>query len=310
VGEVARAVQGWASVAGGTQRWLGAGCVCEASALRRPPCSLRDWRCGADRSLENYFGGLIKVNALDGRGSSDWYESAPGVGLLRFDKEANVSPKEDAETRDPQARSKIEMRKCQTLFRRSIGRSYNTQRDLRLILPAMMDRVVRNHAFRLIIVIAAGVQIAIEAGEVAARNLHTDAMARCEIVARHHGGHRQFVHFTVLHPDLLVEAIAVAGAEDRFIQVVRNAVGVNVNQFCSEVRVLGVGGNVKRHFDVSAHLEAFLQGLGRIYENVGARFHFPLIERATGDRVAGAADIAAVGWHRVHRIVSEAVGTI
>ena len=42
-------------------------------------------------------------------------------------------------------------------------------------------------------------------------------------------------------------------------------------------------------------------GSRSVHQNVGARLHLALIERAARHRVAGAANVAAVGWHRVHR---------
>jgi hypothetical protein len=62
--------------------------------------------------------------------------------------------------------------------------------------------------------------------------------------------------------------------------------------------------------DRAAQLDPLGERLRRVDEHVVARSILPLIERSGLDRVAGAADVAAVGRHRVHRVVDERVGRI
>src|ERR1039457_1444770 len=82
----------------------------------------------------------------------------------------------------------------------SVRPLHHSKRDLRRVLPGMVHRGVRHHAFRLIVVIAAGVHIAVEAREVTARYLNADTMPGGEVVTRGHGLRRHLVHLTRLHP--------------------------------------------------------------------------------------------------------------
>src|SRR6185369_16241165 len=65
--------------------------------------------------------------------------------------------------------------------------------DLRRILSRMMHGVARDDAFRFIVIVAAGVQVAIEAREVTARHFEANAMAGREEVARRHRLQSYFV---------------------------------------------------------------------------------------------------------------------
>src|ERR1039458_6595829 len=82
----------------------------------------------------------------------------------------------------------------------SVRPLHHSKRDLRRVLPGMVHRGVRHHALRLVVVIAAGIHIAVEAREVTARYLDTDTMPRREVVTRGHGLQRHLVHLTRLHP--------------------------------------------------------------------------------------------------------------
>src|SRR2546423_14065139 len=81
---------------------------------------------------------------------------------------------------------------------------------LRRILLRMMDDVVGDDAGCFVIVSAAGVQIAIEAREVAAGNFQTNPMARFKEVARVHWLQADFVDLAAFHPrKRLVVAITI-----------------------------------------------------------------------------------------------------
>ena len=171
-----------------------------------------------------------------------------------------------------------------------------------------MDLVVRHHAFRLIVVVSARVQVPGKAREVGARDLDPETVPRREVVGRGHGTYLDFIHLARLHEHLPVVAVPVPDSLDGLIQVVGRAVRVHVEQFHREVRVARVGRHVERDADRSADLDPILERLGGVDEDVLAdRLSLLLIEGASADRPAGAAHVAAVRHDRVHRIVGEAV---
>ena len=191
---------------------------------------------------------------------------------------------------------------------RSCAALYDRHRDLRRILLRVVHDVVRDGRFALVVVVAAGVEVSIEPREVAARHFDAQPVARLEVVARRQRLQHDLVDFSRFHPrERFVVTVAIPHALDGLVEVVRAAVRVYVEYFDREVGVPGVGRHVQRRRDRSAHLSAFLERLRRVDEDVVARFHPPLIERAGLDRVAGAADVAAVREHRIHRIVGERV---
>jgi hypothetical protein len=64
------------------------------------------------------------------------------------------------------------------------ARRYNGQADVRRPFPVMVDRVPRDHFVSLVAGKLARVRIHLEEGEVAAGNVHPDAMACLEAVRR------------------------------------------------------------------------------------------------------------------------------
>src|SRR5690349_4777778 len=124
-----------------------------------------------------------------------------------------------------------------------------------------MDGSVGNDAFVLIVIVAAGVEVAVEAREVAARDFHPDLMAGGEIIARCHRLQRDLVYLTVLHPDRrTLVTLAVAQALDGFIEVVGGTIGRDVDKFYRHVRILNVSGDVERDLDRATDLRSLLQG--------------------------------------------------
>src|SRR4026208_2188212 len=61
--------------------------------------------------------------------------------------------------------------------------AHHAHREGRGILLGVVHRVVRHHSLALIVILPSGVQVAVEAGEVAAGDLDPDAMTGLEIVA-------------------------------------------------------------------------------------------------------------------------------
>ena len=163
-----------------------------------------------------------------------------------------------------------------------------------------------------VVVVAAGVEVAIEAGEVGSGDLDADAVAGGEEVGGDHGGEGDLVDFAVLHPDGFVVAVTVAEALDGLIEVVGGAVGENVDDLDGDVGVLDVRGDEEGGGDRAGDLGVFGEGLGGVDEDVGAFFHLALIEGSAvaGDGIGGAADVAAVGGGGVEGVVGEGVGEV
>src|SRR5882724_3921159 len=86
---------------------------------------------------------------------------------------------------------------------------YNRQDDVRWTLEVVQDGVTRQSPLGLIVVVPAGVQIAVEAREVATGDLQANAMSRAEVVARGVEIDHHFVCLARFHPDLLVKTLQI-----------------------------------------------------------------------------------------------------
>src|SRR5258707_9614422 len=124
-----------------------------------------------------------------------------------------------------------------------------------------MDGGVGDDAGGLVVVVAAGVQVAVEAGEVGAGDLDADSVAGVEVVAGVHRREGNLVDLVFFHPDGLVVAITVAEALDSLVQVVGSAVGKDVDDFYGDVGVLHVGRDVDRSGDGAADFDSLPQRL-------------------------------------------------
>src|SRR4029453_19644855 len=78
----------------------------------------------------------------------------------------------------------------------------------------VMDGVVRGNPADLVVVAAAGVEVAVVARKAAARDLEADAVSRTEVVARGLEVDAQAVRSPRLHPHLPAESLAIARAGD------------------------------------------------------------------------------------------------
>src|SRR6266545_8285702 len=97
------------------------------------------------------------------------------------------------------------------------------------VLLRMVHLAVRHDAGRLVVVLPAGVHVAVEAGKVAAGDLDPDPVPRLEEIARRHRRERHPVHLARLHHHRrLVVPLPVAGPLDRLVEVVRLSIGVDV----------------------------------------------------------------------------------
>src|SRR5271163_4808490 len=108
---------------------------------------------------------------------------------------------------------------------------------------------------RLVVVVAAGVHVAIEAGKVRAGDLDANAVAWGEVVAGVHGRQHNLVDLAGLHPDGLVVAVAPAQALDGLVEIVGGAVGIDIEDLCGNVSVLDVGGDVERYVHRAGDLQ-------------------------------------------------------
>src|SRR3989442_15004403 len=80
------------------------------------------------------------------------------------------------------------------------GPLHKRDRELRRMPLRMVYRVMRHNALRLVIVLAARVQVPVEAREIAARHLEPDSMARLEVIARRHRLKPDLVYLARFHP--------------------------------------------------------------------------------------------------------------
>ena len=105
----------------------------------------------------------------------------------------------------------------------------------------MMYLIVGDDALRFIVILSTRIQVSIKAREVAARYLDAYSMSSLEKIARDHRLQRHFIHFAGFHPDIwFVVAIAITHPLDRFVEIECTAVGIDVDQFDSEISVLCV----------------------------------------------------------------------
>ena len=102
----------------------------------------------------------------------------------------------------------------------------------------MVYGIVRNHKFRFVVVVPAGIQIAIEARKITAGNFHAQPVPGEKIIAEIDWLESDFVNFFRLHPDRrFVVAVAIAHALDVFNQIERTAIGINVVYAKSEIGI-------------------------------------------------------------------------
>src|SRR5262245_55277272 len=102
----------------------------------------------------------------------------------------------------------------------------------------MMDDVFGDLPLRFVVVVASGVQVTLEAREIAARNFEPDAVTRTEVVTRDLQINLDFVSLAFLHPYLLVVTLAVTGAQDSFVNVEGCAVRIDINELRREIGVI------------------------------------------------------------------------
>src|SRR5262245_52005284 len=143
----------------------------------------------------------------------------------------------------------------------------------------MMDYVMRQYAFRLVIILATSVQVTIETREVAARYLQANSMTGLEVIARCHRSQIHLEHFAELHPDVrFVVTLAIPHSLNCFIQIVGPPIGINVDQFNREVGVLRVTRYVKSNFNWPTYFHPFRQWFATVDKDVRPRLHLTLVQ--------------------------------
>ena len=85
--------------------------------------------------------------------------------------------------------------------------------------------------------LVAGIEVAVEAGKIAARDFETQSVAFFEDVAGGPEVDREFVDFAGRDERRMFLRFSMAGADDAFGEVLREAVGPDVDEFRSEVGV-------------------------------------------------------------------------
>src|SRR3990172_3014176 len=175
----------------------------------------------------------------------------------------------------------------------------------------MVDGIMRDEAFCFVVIPSAGVQVPIEAGEVATRHFYSNSMASLEVVAGRYRLQGYLIHLARLHPDVrFVVTVPIPHSLNRFIQIIGTAIWINIDQFHCEICILRIGRNIESYFNRTAYFDSFLQRLAAIDQNIGSSLHLALVESAAGNRVSGAANIAAIRRHWIHRIVLKLVRVI
>ncbi len=118
----------------------------------------------------------------------------------------------------------------------------------------------------------------------------------------------QFVDLAGSDERRMLLRFAVAGAQNSFGEVLREAVGPDIDEFRGEI---GVGcGRFGEEFDAdwAGDFGVLRERRRRINQNVVAGFDGALIARTGGPVVAVAAERSADGWNWFCGVVSELIG--
>ena len=83
---------------------------------------------------------------------------------------------------------------------------------MRGIFSGMVDDVLGHNKSRFIEVISARVEVAVEPGKIAARNLDPDLVSGAKKVARGLKVDLESIDLSLLHPDLSIETFPVPGS--------------------------------------------------------------------------------------------------
>src|SRR5438874_6807886 len=125
----------------------------------------------------------------------------------------------------------------------------------------------------------AGIRIAVETREAAARDLDADPVAGLEEVARLREVDFVPVDHVRLEQRGRCERVAVAGADDSVGEIPGEAVRLDVDELRRPVRVPRRRRRPQGDADRTGHLDVRGEGRRRVDEHVGTRLDAPLVER-------------------------------
>ena len=84
----------------------------------------------------------------------------------------------------------------------------------------MVHLIMGDDTFRFIVISSTGIQVSIEAREVAARYFDPNPMPSLERIAGHHRLQRHLINFAGFHPNVwFVVSITITHALDRFVEI-------------------------------------------------------------------------------------------
>ena len=127
-----------------------------------------------------------------------------------------------------------------------------------------------------------GIQVAIEAREIAAGDFQAQHVAFVEDIAGGPEVEIEFVDLAWVQELGFLGGIAVARADNSFSQVLREAIGPDIDQFGGEVGVDRGGFRIELQRDGAGDFDVLREWRGGINQNIIARF------RRTSDRVGPA----------------------
>ena len=150
----------------------------------------------------------------------------------------------------------------------------------------------------------AGVGIAVKAGEVAAGNIHPQAVAGGAKLAGRPQVNGIFIDLPRRDKGRLAGGSAVAGADDAILQVLGVAVGPYQDQFGGKVGVGSAAGGEQLNLDGAGDFQIPREGFRGIDQDLGAAFRRALV----GDAVGNHQGIAAQSERRVVRVIDIFIG--
>src|SRR4051812_46195020 len=106
-----------------------------------------------------------------------------------------------------------------------------------------------------VVVVAAGVEVAVPAREVAAADFDADAVAGAKFVGGGFEVDAGFVDGPGFEPDTAVEPLAVTQAQDALLDVEGAAVRVDIDEFGSDVGVTRIRGDVEHDFEWAGNFQ-------------------------------------------------------
>ena len=153
----------------------------------------------------------------------------------------------------------------------------------------------------------AGIQVSVEAREIAAGDFEAKFMAGQENVAGGVHFNFDFVDFARVRQFGSCPGIAVTQAKDSFADVLSKSVGPDIDEFSGEIGVDGGRSDIEVETDRASDLEIFLKRCGGVNKNILATFDGSLVEGTGWKKISRATKRAAGGRDGVCGVVDELV---